>query len=175
MRSLHVFGARWIKPRNGFVGLAGDAALHVYAEVLYHTCSGTAGRERQQLAYGELLRYLYDASFASRLSFPATSARRSCTRLLQSWPSGWQRCQMHTGSARYAARGLFWLSPRSNYGTSCDDGGAYASSPTRMRSRRSRPVRMMIRPSALYSMSWSYACNSASLRHCSAIRGQGSN
>jgi DNA-directed RNA polymerase specialized sigma24 family protein len=49
--------------RNGFAGSAGDAALHVYAEVLYHACSGTEGRERQQIAYGELLRYLYDASF----------------------------------------------------------------------------------------------------------------
>jgi DNA-directed RNA polymerase specialized sigma24 family protein len=49
--------------RADFAGLAGAAALHVYAETLYHACYGTEGRERQQLAYVELLRYLYDASF----------------------------------------------------------------------------------------------------------------
>jgi len=49
--------------REGFAGSAGAAALHVYAETLYHACSNTEGHERQQLAYTELLRYLYDVSF----------------------------------------------------------------------------------------------------------------
>jgi DNA-directed RNA polymerase specialized sigma24 family protein len=49
--------------RADFTGSAGAAALHVYAETLYHACCGTEGRERRQLAYVELLRYLYDASF----------------------------------------------------------------------------------------------------------------
>jgi DNA-directed RNA polymerase specialized sigma24 family protein len=49
--------------RAGFAGSAGAAALHIYAEMLYHACCGTEGRERRQLAYVELLRYLYDASF----------------------------------------------------------------------------------------------------------------
>ena len=46
-------------------GAAADpnrAAMLVYSQVLHTACSGSEGRQRQNLGYGELFRYLYDGA-----------------------------------------------------------------------------------------------------------------
>src|SRR5262245_31105881 len=46
--------------RGGAASDAQRAATHAYSLALHSACSGAEGRERQNNAYGELFRYLYD-------------------------------------------------------------------------------------------------------------------
>jgi RNA polymerase sigma factor (sigma-70 family) len=46
--------------RGGAASEAQRAATHTYSLALHLACSGAEGRERQNHAYGELFRYLYD-------------------------------------------------------------------------------------------------------------------
>lgn len=60
--------AAWVEQTAAHLraGTATDplrAATYTYSHALYHACSGIEGRARQDLAYGELFRYLYDSAY----------------------------------------------------------------------------------------------------------------
>lgn len=47
----------------GIAQMPYQAAMWTYSCALYHACSGMEGKERQELAYSELFRHLYDRAF----------------------------------------------------------------------------------------------------------------
>ena len=48
--------------RTGAAADPSRAAMLVYSQALYSACSGSEGRQRQNQAYGELFRYLFDGA-----------------------------------------------------------------------------------------------------------------
>jgi RNA polymerase sigma factor (sigma-70 family) len=66
---------------NGSAADAQRAALHVYCHALYAACSGIEGAERQNLAYGELFRYLYDIARRRYPQLAAEAAQQGIERV----------------------------------------------------------------------------------------------
>jgi DNA-directed RNA polymerase specialized sigma24 family protein len=54
----------WNYLRDGIASNAQRAAIYAYSQALHAACSGAEGLERQNRAYTELFRYLYDSALA---------------------------------------------------------------------------------------------------------------
>lgn len=64
------------------------AAIHTYCHALYTACSGAEGAERQNLAYAELFRYLYDSARRRYPDHAAEAAQLAIERVFLSF----ERC-----------------------------------------------------------------------------------
>src|SRR5690349_2723909 len=63
--------------RDGAASDARRAATHAYSRALYAACSGAEGFERQNHAYAELFRYLYDSALHRYPNMHEEAAQRA--------------------------------------------------------------------------------------------------
>lgn len=77
--------------RSGEVADPRQAAMHVYCRCLYTACFGSEGRERQEIGFVELQRYLYELSFRGAADLPADlrweAVNETLLRIWQKLPS----------------------------------------------------------------------------------------
>jgi RNA polymerase sigma factor (sigma-70 family) len=86
-------------------GVAADpqrAAIHAYSLALYAACSGTEGPERQNSAYAELFRYLYDIAFQRYPDAYEEVAQRAVGRIYTSFA----RCRQPGAFLAFASQHL---------------------------------------------------------------------
>jgi RNA polymerase sigma factor (sigma-70 family) len=88
--------------RNGAAGDAQRAATHVYSLALYSACSGAEGFERQNRAYAELSRYLYDIAYQRYPDTYEEATQRTLARIYISF----ERCRQPGAFLAFAIQQL---------------------------------------------------------------------
>src|SRR6185503_12035538 len=69
----------WDYLRDGIASDAQRAAIYVYSQALHAACSGAEGLARQNRAYAELFRYLYDSALSRYPDVCDEAAQRAVT------------------------------------------------------------------------------------------------
>jgi DNA-directed RNA polymerase specialized sigma24 family protein len=88
--------------RSGAAGDAQRAATHAYSLALHAACSGAEGFERQNRAYAELFRYLYDIALQRYLGAHEETAQRALARIYMTF----ERCRQPGAFLAFALQQL---------------------------------------------------------------------